>query len=91
MNNLSLNYMKYENPNVDEILNGLDSILPGQDRKALKQKLANILISDKPVAFLFQPYDTGLFRAEKGRDIASSTIWDDLLYWNSVFTGIDCN
>jgi ABC-type transport system substrate-binding protein len=81
--------MKYKNPNVDELLTALDSMKEDNDRFSLKQKLSNILISDKPVAFLFQPYDTGLFRAESGRDVASSTIWEDLLHWDTVSIGVD--
>ena len=85
----NLNYANFSDPDVDNDLMALDSMVsvPETEKIKLRKNMADLINQECPISFLFEPFDVGVIHADKGREIASSTIWDDVYNWkimNSV-------
>ncbi|EKD83881.1 MAG: hypothetical protein ACD_39C00391G0001 [uncultured bacterium] len=81
----SLNFAGVADPELDLALQKLDSVFIDEGTPVARAKLSAYLEEHKPVAFLLQPNDIGLYHGEAGTSVASSTIWDDVMNWRLLF------
>ncbi len=80
-----LNYVGLENAQLDATLEKLDSMLEIQDAAALRADLQRFLLEERPMAFLFRPYDVGIIHDASGSARAESSIWNDVYNWKALF------
>lgn len=85
----SLNFAGVADATVNEYLQKLDSMFYDQETAQAYNGLATFLDRETPVAFLFKPYDVGLFHAESGSSTALRPVWDDVLSWKALFGSAD--
>ena len=81
----SLNFAGVADEELDSALKKLDSVFVDEETQAARAKVGAYLEEHKPVAFLLQPNDIGLYHGEAGTSVASSTVWDDVMNWRLLF------
>ncbi len=85
----SLNFAGVNDASIDAALEKLDSMFADADNTKARADVAGFLDDNRPVAFLFKPYDVGLYHAESGSSTAARPIWDDVLDWRVMFGSPD--
>jgi ABC-type transport system substrate-binding protein len=81
----SLNFAGVSDEELDKALTKLDSVFVDDDTMVARATVSRYLEEHKPVSFLLQPYDLGMYHGETGSAIASSTVWNDVLNWRLLF------
>ncbi|GAB4283572.1 MAG: ABC transporter substrate-binding protein [Candidatus Rifleibacteriota bacterium] len=84
-----LNYSGISNPELDQLLEQLDSMLPIENPEQKKAEVARLIEELQPCAFLFKPYDVGLFHAESAVSLAAAPVWNDVFNWKLLFGPAD--
>ncbi|KAF1082132.1 MAG: hypothetical protein GQF41_1772 [Candidatus Rifleibacterium amylolyticum] len=81
----SLNFAGVADEELDQALMKLDSAFVDEDTQAARATVGRYLENQKPVAFLLQPNDIGMYHGEAGSSVASNTVWNDVTYWRLLF------
>ncbi len=81
----SLNFAGVADAELDKALMKLDSMFVDEETPAARETVARYLEDHKPVAFLLQPNDIGMYHAETGSSVASTTVWNDVMNWRLLF------
>lgn len=84
-----LNFTGVSNPELDKTLEALDSMLEIDNVEEKRAFVAGFLHDFCPAAFLFKPYDVGLYHSQSGKTTASSAVWNDVLNWKVLFGPAD--
>lgn len=84
-----LNFSGVSDPELDKTLEELDSMLDMDNVVEKRAFVASYLRDVCPAAFLFKPYDVGLYHSESGKSVANSAIWNDVLNWKVLFGPAD--
>ena len=79
----NLNFTGISNSELDSALSKLDSVLPGVDFAKERTTVGEILDEERPVAFLFNPNNVGVTKAETGKAYVDAPIWDSILNWKA--------
>lgn len=85
----SLNFMGISDSELDSHLEKLDSMFAEDYSADSRQAVADYLYQKRPVAFLYKPYDVGLYHSQAGSSTALQPVWDDILNWKAVFGKAD--
>ncbi|MFZ5953011.1 MAG: ABC transporter substrate-binding protein [Candidatus Rifleibacteriota bacterium] len=89
----ALNFSGLSSPDLDAVLEKLDSMLPDDENAESRAKnlamLQNFLREERPVAFLFKPYDVGIMHDASGSAQAASPVWNDVRNWKALFGPTD--
>lgn len=85
----SLNFAGVNDSALDGYLDKLDSMFYDAETQVAYNGLIDYIDQQKPVAFLFKPFDVGLYHAESGSSTAIRPIWDDVLSWKVLFGPAD--
>ncbi|MEW6710293.1 MAG: ABC transporter substrate-binding protein [Candidatus Riflebacteria bacterium] len=92
-NQTALNFSGLSNPELDVALEKLDSMLPGDENAENKGKnlavVQSFLRDEKPMAFLFKPFDVGIMHDASGSAQATSPVWNDVRNWKALFGPAD--
>jgi len=81
----NLNFAGVADDELDKALLKLDSVFVDEDTPAARATVSRYLEENKPVAFLLQPNDLGMYHDVAGSAVASNTVWNDILNWRLLF------
>ncbi|NLF95691.1 MAG: hypothetical protein GX569_03070 [Candidatus Riflebacteria bacterium] len=81
----SLNFAGVADEELDQALMKLDSVFVDDTTPAARETVSRYLEEEKPVAFLLQPNDIGMYHGETGSSLASTTVWNDVMNWRLLF------
>ena len=85
----NLNFAGVADTALDKDLEALDSMFYDESTVAARERVGAYLENQKPVAFLFKPFDVGLYPGTPGTAKASCSIWNDVLNWKLLFGPAD--
>ncbi len=85
----NLNFMGVSSSDLDSQLEKLDSMFVEDSQAEARKAVADYLDENRPVAFLFKPFDVGLYHAAAGSSTAIQPVWEDILNWKAVFGKTD--
>lgn len=84
-----MNYFGIADAEIDQTLEQLDSMLEVENLDNKRADVAQFIQKERPISFLFKPYDVGIMHEASGAATAASPVWNDVLNWKVLFGPAD--